>query len=74
MIPELIPCSSSTIRARGWEDSTLYVQFIGRNKPDSVYSYADVPQEIWTAWLRAASAGSWFAANIKGKYPTTKIQ
>lgn len=74
-IPELIPCASSNVRARAWEDNTLWVSFIGRGgKPDSIYSYADVPQQIWVEWLRAPSVGQYFSQFIKGKFTATKIQ
>jgi KTSC domain len=69
---------SSTIESRGYDEEKriLEVSFINRKSPDhpNVYQYAGVPQSVWTDWLQAGSAGQFFAAQIKGHYPATRIQ
>ena len=75
MTPELVPVTSSNIRAIGFDEGgpTLYVQFIGKNKPDSTYAYADFPHDQWVEFLRSPSKRSWFAGHVKGRYQTTKV-
>lgn len=46
----------------------MYVTF----KTGKVYTYYDVPIEIWTAWTTAESKGSFFSRQIKGRYLGTK--
>ena len=69
---------SSTIESRGYDEDkhVLEVAFINRKSPEhpNIYQYAAVPQSVWTDWLQSASAGSFFAAQIKGHYLTTRIQ
>lgn len=59
-----IPVQSSNIRAIGYDTGTLEVEF----KDGSVYQYADVPQKVHDALLKAPSIGTYFAKNIKGSY------
>jgi hypothetical protein len=57
--------SSSLSRIR-WDEqtSTLEVEFVGGR----VYQYFDVPEGVFTAFLQAASHGTFFAQNIRGHY------
>lgn len=61
------------------EPRRLYVQFIGERKPqirpaETIYEFQDVPAEIGAALLASQSPGSYFAANVKGKFPFFKIK
>lgn len=63
--------SSSNIQSIGYEadSSTLEVEF----KKGPVWQYAGVPQAEYDALMGAASKGVYFNANIKGRYPETKM-
>jgi hypothetical protein len=67
-----ISVKSSMIRSVAYdsENKILEVEF---TKGESVYSYANVPQEAFDALMAASSPGSHFLTNIKGKYETTKL-
>lgn len=49
---------------------TLEVAF----KNGGLYSYAGVPSAVHHGLMTAASHGSYFAANIRDRYPTRKIR
>ena len=62
---------SSNIKQIGFEvkSRTLVIQF----KSNTYYSYADVPYSVFLALEAAKSKGSYFGANIKGKFTTVPI-
>lgn len=68
---ERTPVTSSNISDIGYdEDSqTLEVGF----KNGSVYQYAGVPLSEYEGLMSAGSHGTYLAANIKGRYPYTKL-
>lgn len=70
MIPELIPVKSSQIASVGYipKTKTLFVKF----HRGWVYSYANVPQEKFDAFLAAPSLGVFLWQEIKGKHEFTK--
>lgn len=47
-------------------EKNLFVKFHG----SAAYGYAKVPENVWEQFYRAASAGSFYNLNIKGKYGT----
>lgn len=64
---ELTPIAhSSNIEARGYYPATqtMFVQFKG----GKIYSYAEVPPELFAEWEAAPSAGSFFHARIRGVF------
>ncbi|MCL6325318.1 KTSC domain-containing protein [Pectobacterium polaris] len=65
------PVTSSNIASIGYEESslTLEIEFI----KSGVYEYSDVPPHVYTELITANSIGVYFNANIKNKYPTTRI-
>ena len=65
------PVSSSNLRSIGYEPetSTLEVEF----NTGSVYQYHGVPQEVFDFLMEAGSKGTYFNANIKNSYGTTKL-
>lgn len=62
---------SSNIDQIGFEvkSRTLVVKF----KSNAIYSYANVPYSVLFDFEAAKSKGSYFSANIKGKYTTAPI-
>jgi len=73
---EMTIVQSSNIEAIGYaeESHTLAVQFKGRKgAAGSLYEYANVPVGVWHDFLQAVSKGSFFAANVKGVYPATRM-
>jgi len=63
---ERIPVQSSNISSVGYDSASamLEVQFLN----GSIYQYFDLPVAVYEGLLQAQSAGSFFAANIKGHY------
>lgn len=59
---------SSNIRAIGWENGTLEVEFSN----GKVYSYPDVPEDEYKALTSASSIGSHFHHRIKSRYSGTR--
>jgi hypothetical protein len=60
---------SSNIDRIGYSDTTLYVSF----KSGGIYSYADVPHDLFLELLAAESIGRFFHARIKGQYAFQKL-
>ena len=72
---DLIEAESSNITKIGYdpETKTLYVKFKGPLRDGPVWSYADVPQDVYQALTEAQSVGKYFAAAIRPFYKATKI-
>jgi hypothetical protein len=68
---ERTPVTSSNIRSIGYDpaSSTLEIEF----NSGAVYQYANVPQTEYDSLMSASSHGSYFSANIKGRYSYTKV-
>ena len=62
---------SSSIAAFAYEaeDMTLFVRF----KTGRTYRYAGVPSSVFSAFSRADSKGSFFNAQIQGRYSYSQI-
>ena len=64
MNSELIPVDSSVIRAVGYADGTLYVEFhSGRT-----YTHPRVPYSLFEGLLNATSHGIFYNRHIRGKF------
>lgn len=65
------PVSSSNLRSIGYEPdaSTLEIEF----NHGGVYQYDGVPQEAFDSLMQAGSHGTYFNANIRDNYSTTKL-
>jgi hypothetical protein len=63
---------SSNIQRVQYDDLSheLIVDFKG----DRSYSYGGVPEHTMRALVESASAGAFFADNIRGKYPTRRLK
>lgn len=61
------PVTSSNVEAIGYdaETKTMAVQFKGGKPP---YHYANVPAEVYAAFVCAESIGSHFAKHIRGNF------
>ena len=66
-----IPVSSSNLRSIGYEPETATLEVEFNN--GSVYQYHGVSKEIFDSFMQAGSKGSYFNANIKNNYGTTKL-
>lgn len=76
---EMLPVDSSQIAAIGHnaDNSTLAIQFKGRNGPGSVYHYQNVDAEAFEQFAASESIGSHFYKHIKphaDKFPFQKME
>jgi len=62
---------SSSIAAFAYEaeDLTLFVRF----KTGKTYRYAGVPSSVFAAFSRADSKGTFFNAQIQGRFPYSQV-
>lgn len=67
---EMQPVESSQFTHVGYDPATekLHIQFA-----KSKYEYDDVPQKLHETLMNAASKGSYFINNIKGKFAYRKL-
>lgn len=68
---ERMPVTSSNLQSVGYDldSETLEVEF----HDGSVYQYSNVPQGEYDALMSADSKGTYFSANIRNRYPYTKL-
>jgi hypothetical protein len=68
---DLQPIDSSAIKALGYDEAsqTLFVQMLSTME---VYTYQNVPGDVYQALMDSESKGSFYAQNIKGKYTSGK--
>ncbi len=68
---ERIQVSSSNLVSIGYDPDTviLEIEFMR----GIVYQYSGVPASEYDALMSAASHGMYFFANIKDRYPTTRM-
>ena len=68
---ERMPVTSSNLHSVGYDldSQTLEVEF----NNGSVYQYSNVPQGEYDALMSADSKGTYFNANIRNRYPFTKL-
>ena len=68
---ELKKIDSGNIIAAAFDQmtSTLFVQFKG----GKIYSYGGVESGVYDDFMAARSKGTFFKANISGKYETLKL-
>lgn len=66
---------SETISLVGYDDETETMEVQFRTKGGSLsYRYAQVPKSVAEALVKAESAGTFFHANVKGRYHFEKLQ
>ena len=68
---ERVAVSSSNLSSVGYDpdSQTLEIEF----HHGGVYQYAGVPREVFEGLISAESQGKYFHANIKNRYPYTKL-
>lgn len=66
---DMIPVVSSNLSAVGYESLTLYVRF----NDGSLYSYDNIPVEVYQGLMNASSKGHYLFTAIKGHYPYRRI-
>ncbi len=65
---------SSNIKRFGWNDHTLYVEFLNLSD-EYIYAYPNVEETVFHAFCLSSSKGKYFATVIKPCYPVfNKIQ
>ena len=60
---------SSNIKAIGWENDALEVEFIKGN----VYRYKGVSKDIYESFMASESKGKHFYANVKTQFTGIKV-
>ena len=68
---ERTPVSSSSLKSVGYDprSQTLEIEF----ETGRTYQYFNVPESIYQALMSAGSHGQYFNQNIKGSYPSERI-
>lgn len=66
----MIPVASSNLNSVGYENGTLYIAF----NSGGLYSYSNVPENVFHELLNASSKGKYFHAYINGHYAYTRIR
>ena len=61
----MIPVNSSSIRAVGYSGHHLFVLF---HRSDTIYDHPGVPEAVFLQLLHAASPGTYYNQNIRGRY------
>jgi hypothetical protein len=60
----MISVNSAAIRAIGWNDGTLTVEFHNGR----VYDHPGVPYEVYAGLMAASSKGAYYNRYIRGRY------
>lgn len=65
------PVSSSSVASVGYDpkSQTLEIEFTS----GSVYDYSEVPPEVFQGLMKAPSKGRYFANEIRGQYPSSRV-
>jgi KTSC domain len=71
-LPKMQPVKSSHIAQAGHDpvSRSLVIGFVNGD----LYHYGGVPRGTYVSMLAAQSAGRFFNARIKGRYPATKLK
>ena len=66
-----VPVESSNLKSVGFDakTKTLEVEFIH----GGVYSYFDVPEEVFAGLMKAESKGGFFQKNVRGQFRFKRI-
>jgi KTSC domain len=62
--PDLTEVKSSNIQSMGHEGETLWIRFKG----GGLYSYPNVPYDVYQEGMASESKGSWFRDKVRGVY------
>lgn len=69
MAAHIFSDSSNVVEAL-YEQGYLTVYY----KKAGAYRYDNVPQEVYNAFITAVSPGKFVHANLRDRYPTTKVE
>ncbi len=70
---KLTPVVSSNVAAVGYDESGQ-ILFIRFKTSEKIYEHYGVPADVFNQLQTAESVGSFYARNIKGKYPNQPPQ
>ncbi len=62
----LVTVESSSVHAIGYDQDTRTLEIIFY--PGRIYQYADVPPEVYEAFLNAESKGHYFSSHIRDRF------
>jgi hypothetical protein len=65
-----VPVESSMLDSIGYEKNVLEVRFCN----GGLYQYLDVPESALSELMRAESKGRFFNQNIRGRYPSVRLE
>jgi hypothetical protein len=65
-------CESSRIAEHGYDQGTKTLALRFKSGVPAVYTYADVPPELYEQMTAAKSIGVFFGQHVQGKFPHTK--
>jgi hypothetical protein len=63
--------SSSSVSSVGYDPKTRTLELEFHS--GSVYEYSEVPPEVFQGLMEAPSKGRYFANEIRGQYPSTRV-
>lgn len=66
---EMKPLESSNLKAAGFENGTLIIEFTNGTR----YSYKNVPRHVYDELLAAPSHGKFFHLAIRNAYEATRM-
>lgn len=65
------PVSSSSVASVGYDPKSQMLELEFHS--GSVYEYREVPPEVFRDLMEAPSKGRFFASEIRGQYPSTRL-
>jgi hypothetical protein len=68
-LPAMTEVKSSNIKALGYDNRGLFVQFIG----GGAYHYPDAPRSVFNDLMGAESVGKFFRAEVGPKFKHRKL-
>ena len=69
-----VGADSSSILCYAYSRRFEKLGIIFRNNPESFYIYSRIPGSVYSEFKNADSMGSYYANNIKGKYPCLEVE
>jgi hypothetical protein len=63
------PVSSEALRAVGYQDGTLEIEFV----TGSTYQYFDVPERVYKELMMAESKGAFFQTQVREQFRYARV-
>lgn len=72
---EVVRVQSSNVKALGYDHAQqlLYITFGGKNRPEAIYRYYQVPAQVFEAAKRASSVGRFVYYAVRMNYYYQKV-